>query len=71
MWKIINALLGAGMGFFGTILRTALAGVGGWLAIHGVDVGIATQFGDALIGLIMLGLAVLGSYANNKVQAGE
>ena len=69
MWDIVGLVLGAGKGFFGTIIRTALAGVGGWFIAHGVDAGIATQFTDALIGLATIVLAALGSYANNKANA--
>ena len=66
--EIFGKLLGAGAGFIGTAVRVALAGVGGWLVSKGVDAGVATNFTEAIIGVVTIGLSVLGSVLNNGTK---
>lgn len=66
--KFLAVLLGAGQGFIGTIIRTALAGLGGWLISKGVDAGAANDLVTAIGGVVTVFLAALGSYLNNKAE---
>lgn len=68
MKKILGTLLGAGHGFFGSLIRTGLATVGGVLVAHGVDPALATNVESALVGLALAALAALGSYLNNEAN---
>lgn len=69
MVKILAFLLGAGSGLIGTIIRVALAGLGGWLVSKGVDAGSASNIVSTLTGLVTLVLSALGSVLNNQANA--
>lgn len=67
MKKILGILLGAGSGFIGTLVRTALAALGGVLVTKGyIDQDTANNLVTTFFGAVMTLLAALGSYLNNE-----
>lgn len=67
MKKILGLLLGAGSGVIGTLVRTALAALGGVLVTKGyIDQDTANNIVTTWAGAIMTFLAALGSYLNNE-----
>jgi hypothetical protein len=67
MSKLLGFLLGAGQGVIGSVIRTGLATAGGYFVTKGwLDTGTVTNLTTTITGLIMTGLAGLGSHLNNK-----
>ena len=66
--KVLGLILGAGMGWIGTAIRVALAGVSGYLISKGVDAGVVQSTMDLWIAAITGTLAALGSWLNSDVQ---
>lgn len=69
MKKVLGALLGAGSGIVGTLVRTGLAALGGILVTKGyIDQTTANDLVTTWVGAVMTLLAALGSYLNNETK---
>lgn len=67
--KLLGYLLGAGMGWLGTVIRVAIAGFAGYFVNKGfIDGETANGLTDQIVGVALAALAALGSYLNNGVQ---
>ena len=67
--KILGFVLGAGMGWAGTVIRVAIAGVAGYFVNKGfIDTATAGGLTDQVVGVVMALLAAAGSALNNTVQ---
>jgi hypothetical protein len=67
--KILGLCLGAGMGWLGTAIRVALAGVAGYFINKGwIDSTAGADLVEKTVGIILVVLASLGSYLNSDVQ---
>lgn len=71
MKKILGFLLGAGSGVLGTLIRTGVAALGGWLIAKGfTDAATAGNLVEQISAVAVTLLAAIGSYLNNeKVEA--
>lgn len=66
--ELLGKLLGAGAGLIGTGVRAGLAVLGGWFLANGVDAGVVANFTDAVVAVVTIGLAIVGSVLNNKAK---
>lgn len=70
--KVLSAVLGAGHGFIGTGIRTAAAVAGGYLVNKGlIDAETAASFGEHVVGLGLIVLAIIGSLLNNSAKTND
>ena len=67
--QILGFLLGAGKGWIGTAIRTAIAGLAGYFVSKGfIDAGTATALTDQIVAVVLAIVAAIGSGLNNTAQ---
>lgn len=66
---VLGYLLGAGMGWLGTVIRVGIAGLAGYFVNKGfIDGATAGGITDQIVGVVMAVLSAVGSSLNNKAQ---